>query len=127
MYRTIEDLERIRAYADRSRVGVVIGGGLLGPRSSKRAQGDGTRNPRGRALAPRLMAVQIDDAGGLVLRSRIEELGLTVHTGKTTLGVDLENGAVRALKFADGSELACDMVVFSAGIRPRDELARASG
>jgi nitrite reductase (NADH) large subunit len=126
VYRTIEDLERIRAYAEKSRVGVVIGGGLLGLEAANALKAMGLET-HVVELAPRLMAVQIDDAGGLVLRARVEELGLKVHTGKTTVGVALENGAVRALEFADGGELPCDMVVFSAGIRPRDELARASG
>jgi len=126
VYRTIEDLERIRAWADRSRVGVVIGGGLLGLEAANALKAMGLET-HVVELAPRLMALQIDDAGGLVLRSHIEALGVTVHVGKSTSAVSCEDGVVRALSFADGSELACDLVVFSAGIRPRDELARAAG
>ena len=33
-------------------------------------------------FAPRLMAVQIDDLGGKVLRRKIEDLGVKVHTQK---------------------------------------------
>ncbi len=126
VYRTIEDLERIKAWAERSRVGVVIGGGLLGLEAANalRAMGLETHVVE---LAPRLMALQLDDAGGLVLRTRIEELGVNVHVGKSTVSVDEEAGVVSGLSFADGSNLACDLVVFSAGIRPRDELARAAG
>ncbi|MBC7452704.1 MAG: nitrite reductase large subunit, partial [Massilia sp.] len=40
--------------------------------------------------------------------------------------VDGEDGTHR-MRFADGSHLDADMIVFSAGIRPRDELARAAG
>ena len=78
-------------------------------------------------FAPRLMAVQVDDGGGRMLRQKIEALGVTVHTGKNTLEiVDGEHGTHR-MRFADGSQLDTDMIVFSAGIRPRDELARAAG
>jgi len=127
VYRTIEDLERIRAWAERSRVGVVIGGGLLGLEAANalKAMGLSTHVVE---LAPRLMALQIDDAGGLVLRSHIEALGVSVHVGKSTTAVRCgEDGVVSGLTFADGTELDCDLVVFSAGIRPRDELARAAG
>jgi nitrite reductase (NADH) large subunit len=126
VYRTIEDLERIRAWAERSRVGVVIGGGLLGLEAANALKAMGLET-HVVELAPRLMALQIDDAGGLILRSRIEELGVTVHTAKSTSAVESEDGVVSGLLFADGSKLPCDLLVFSAGIRPRDELARAAG
>jgi nitrite reductase (NADH) large subunit len=68
-------------------------------------------------FAPRLMAVQVDDGGGRMLRAKIESLGVTVHTGKNTLEiVDGEQHAHR-MAFADGSHLDADMIVFSAGIR----------
>src|SRR3546814_15476528 len=82
-------------------------------------------------FAPRLMAVQVDDGGGRLLRRKIEALGVTVHTQKSTSEIvdgDPSNGGARhKMKFADGSELETDMIVFSAGIRPRDDLARAAG
>ena len=37
-------------------------------------------------FAPRLMGVQVDDGGGAALRRRIEELGVTVHTGDVDQG-----------------------------------------
>jgi nitrite reductase (NADH) large subunit len=78
-------------------------------------------------FAPRLMAVQVDDGGGRVLRAKIEALGVKVHTGKNT--VDIVDGTTckHKMKFADGSELETDLILFSAGIRPRDELAKQAG
>ena len=73
------------------------------------------------------MAVQVDDGGGALLRSKIEALGVTVHTGANTKVIGAGETARHRLEFADGSALDTDVVVFSAGIRPRDELARASG
>jgi nitrite reductase (NADH) large subunit len=128
VYRTIEDLEAMRECGARSlarsRTGVVVGGGLLGLECAKALRDLGLE-AHVVEFAPRLMAVQVDDAGARVLRGRIEELGVTVHTGKNTLAiVDGEAGTHR-MQFADGSHLDTDMIVFSAGIRPRDELARA--
>ncbi len=37
------------------------------------------------------------------------------------------NGSIQGLKFTDGSQLDADLLVISAGIRPRDELAQHAG
>ncbi|MDY7578823.1 nitrite reductase large subunit NirB [Herbaspirillum sp. RTI4] len=126
VYRTIEDLEAMLECGKRSKTGVVIGGGLLGLECAK-ALRDMQLETHVVEFSPRLMAVQVDEGGGRVLRKKIEELGVTAHTQKNTLEiVDGENGTHR-MNFADGSHLDTDMIVFSAGIRPRDELARVSG
>jgi nitrite reductase (NADH) large subunit len=127
VYRTIEDLETIRAYGWHARTGVVIGGGLLGLEAAGALRKLGVET-HVVELAPRLMSLQVDEAGGRVLRRRIEDLGVAVHTEKSTKEIVLDgDGVARRLRFEDGEEIAADMVVFSAGIRPRDELARESG
>ena len=73
------------------------------------------------------MAVQIDDLGGRVLRSKIEDLGVKVHTQKATSSIEDGDSTQHVMKFGDGSVLETDIILFSAGIRPRDELARQSG
>ncbi|MFB9245562.1 nitrite reductase large subunit [Massilia antarctica] len=126
VYRTIEDLEAMLECGKRSKTGVVIGGGLLGLECAK-ALRDMQLQTHVVEFAPRLMAVQVDDGGARVLRAKIEDLGVTVHTQKNTLEiVDGEEGTHR-MRFADGSHLDTDMIVFSAGIRPRDDLARLCG
>ena len=127
VYRTIEDLEAIRAGAAQARVGVVIGGGLLGLEAA-RALRDLGLETHVVELAPRLMALQVDEGGGGMLRRKIEALGVRVHTGRSTKSIAECAGAARhLLTFADGGTLEADVVVFSAGIRPRDELARQAG
>jgi nitrite reductase (NADH) large subunit len=126
VYRTIEDLEAIRAAAEHSKIGVVIGGGLLGLEAGKALKDLGLET-HVVEFAPRLMAVQLDDGGGRVLRKKIEDLGVRVHTGKSTTEIVQGAQTVHTLKFSDGTELATDLIVFSAGIRPRDELARDCG
>jgi nitrite reductase (NADH) large subunit len=126
VYRTIEDLEAMLECGARGKSGVVIGGGLLGLECAK-ALRDMRLDTHVVEFAPRLMAVQVDDLGGRVLRNKIEEIGVTVHTQKNTLRIVDGESATHRMEFADGSFLETDMIVFSAGIRPRDELARACG
>lgn len=126
VYRTIEDLEAIRAAAGNAQVGTVIGGGLLGLEAAKALHDLGMKT-HVVEFAPRLMAVQLDDSGGRLLRRKIEALGVSVHTSKLTK--EVVTGAERRhkLMFADGATLETDLIVFSAGIRPRDQLARDAG
>src|SRR5581483_9251276 len=118
---------QIRAYAEGRSIGAVVGGGLLGLEAANALHNLGLET-HVVEFAPRLMPAQVDDGGAAVLRTRIEELGVQVHTGaQTSELVPGEDGAVAAMRFADDSELAVDLLVFSAGIRPRVELAKASG
>lgn len=125
VYRTIEDLDKMKASGAKSKVGVVVGGGLLGLECAKALRDMGL-DTHVVEFAPRLMAVQVDDGGGRILRSKIEDLGVHVHTSHST--VKIVDGAEHRhrMVFEDGSHLETDMIVFSAGIRPRDELARQS-
>jgi nitrite reductase (NADH) large subunit len=127
VYRTIEDLEGMQAYAKQCKTGVVIGGGLLGLEAANALKQMGLET-NVVEFAPRLMAVQIDDAGGAILKRKIENLGVKVHLSKSTSEIAATaDGRVQKLVFADKQELQADLVLFSAGIRPRDELAKSAG
>jgi nitrite reductase (NADH) large subunit len=126
VYRTIEDLVAISEAGRNSTRGVVIGGGLLGLEAAKALKDLGLTT-HVVEFAPRLMAVQVDEGGGGLLRSRIEALGVAVHTGKNTTRIEDGEAASHRMVFADGGFLETDVIVVSAGIRPRDELARACG
>jgi len=125
VYRSIEDLEVIRVAGRRARIGTVIGGGLLGLEAAKALKDLGLET-HVVEFAPRLMAVQLDDAGGRVLRRQIEALGVHVHTGKSTKEIVAGSERSHRMVFADGTTLETDLIVYSAGIRPHDELARAA-
>ncbi|MEU0645830.1 MULTISPECIES: nitrite reductase large subunit NirB [Streptomyces] len=128
VYRTIEDLLAIEEYAkERATTGAVVGGGLLGLEAAGALKGLGLTSHIVE-FAPRLMPVQVDDGGGAALLRTIEDMGLSVHTGVGTQEIVTDaSGAVTGMKLSDGSELATDLVVFSAGVRPRDQLARDCG
>ena len=122
VYRTIDDLDAIRTSASVSKVGVVVGGGLLGLEAAKALKDLGLET-HVVEFAPQLMAVQLDERGGALLKSKIESLGVRVHTGKATQRIEDGDDCRHKMVFADG-ELETDLVLFSAGIRPQDKLAR---
>ncbi|NED56507.1 NAD(P)/FAD-dependent oxidoreductase, partial [Micromonospora aurantiaca] len=124
VYRTLDDLTAIREHARGRRAGAVIGGGLLGLEAANalRLLGLATSVVE---FAPRLMPVQVDEAGGAMLRRYVEELGVTPYLGVATTALRPgPDGTVAALDLADGRTLDAELVVVAAGIRPRDELAR---
>ncbi len=125
VYRTIEDLEAITAYAKKSKTGAVIGGGLLGLEAAK-ALLDLNIQTEVIEFAPRLMPRQLDEAGSNTLQKKIEELNLKVNLKMNTKYIGGDE-AVSKMVFEDDQEIAVDMVVVSAGIKPRDEIAKNIG
>lgn len=131
VYRTIEDLELIQSYARKTQRGpafrgAVLGGGLLGLEAAKALLDLGLDEAHVVEFAPRLMPRQIDATGSAVLQGKLEALGLHIHLSKSTQEITGDD-TLTGMLFADGSRLDVDMLVISAGIRPRDELAKASG
>ena len=132
VYRTLDDVDAIRSWAKMCERGIVVGGGLLGLEAAGALRALGVQTTVVE-LADRLMAVQLDAQGGRALRRRIEAMGIEVRTGVAASEVvATHDGRVAGLVFGDpaaGAEPAIDaeIVVFAAGIRPRDELARTAG
>jgi nitrite reductase (NADH) large subunit len=126
VYRTIDDLDAIRMAAKDATEGVVVGGGLLGLEAADALRGLGLKTHIVE-MSPWLMPRQVDEGGGSVLKSHIEGLGLSVHAGAGVQEIVAGERGVTGLRKPDGTLLDAQIVVFSAGIRPRDELARASG
>ncbi len=122
-YRTIDDLGAIRASAREGKVGVVVGGGLLGLECANALKNLGLQT-HVVEFAPGLMGVQLDSGGSTMLRAMIEELGVQVHTSKATQRIVAGSERRLRMEFADGSVLETDTIVFSAGIRPNDALAK---
>jgi nitrite reductase (NADH) large subunit len=125
LFRTLDDCDRIAAYAQRCRTAVVIGGGLLGLEAARGLLTHGVAVTVIEA-APHLMPAQLDADAAAVLQHTIESMGITVRVGTITTHV-LGTDRVTGLAFKDGGTLATDMVVISDGIRPITEIATASG
>ncbi|MEW5628190.1 nitrite reductase large subunit NirB [Streptomyces hydrogenans] len=126
-YRTLYDVDALTAYAEHAGTGVVIGGGLLGLEAAGalRTLGLTTHVVE---FAPRLMPLQVDDGGAAALRATIESMGVAVRTGVGATEVETDaDGRATALRLSDGERIPAGLVVFSAGVRPRDRLAREAG
>ena len=133
VYRTLDDLDAITAAAEAAvarpgpgrRSAVVVGGGLLGLEAARALRLLGL-SPQVVEIAPRLMPVQVDEGGGALLRRLVESSDLSVRCGVSVNAIAQDRGRLTAT-LSDGVELDADLVVFSAGIRPADALARAAG
>jgi nitrite reductase (NADH) large subunit len=133
-YRTLDDVEALATWvAERGEAlgrpvrGVVVGGGVLGLEAAAALQDLGAHSTVVE-FADRLMAVQLDDGGGEMLRLLIQDKGIDVRTGVgATAFRPAEDGAMGTAELTDGSELPADVVVFSTGIRPRDRIGREAG
>ncbi|NMM84216.1 nitrite reductase large subunit [Rhodococcus sp. SRB_17] len=128
VYRTLDDLDGIRAASERAgqgAVGVVVGGGLLGLEAAHALSLMGM-TAHVVEHNPRLMPMQVDEGGGALLARLVTRLGLNVHTGVGTAGItQADNGIV--VELSDGTTIDASLLVFSAGVRPRDQLARDAG
>ncbi|MCB8909263.1 MULTISPECIES: nitrite reductase large subunit NirB [Rhodococcus] len=129
VYRTLDDLDGIRAAAERAKAaglaGIVIGGGLLGLEAANALRLLGV-TPHVVEYNNRLMPAQVDEGGGRVLDRLVTDLGLVTHTGVGTEKIEAGSEALQ-VTLSDGSVLEAGLVIFSAGIRPQDELAREAG
>ncbi|WP_298185506.1 nitrite reductase large subunit NirB [uncultured Pseudomonas sp.] len=131
VYRTLADLDTIQAAANNARRGVVVGGGLLGLEAANALKSLGLE-AHVVEFAPRLMPVQLDDHGGLALKAQIEALGVSVHLSRATQSITAGSEYRYRMNFAADAEgkhefLETDLIVFSAGIRPQDAIAKQCG
>ncbi|WP_017026263.1 nitrite reductase large subunit NirB [Vibrio rumoiensis] len=126
VYRTLDDLSEIRNACDSASSGAVIGGGLLGLEAANalRLLGVDTHVIE---FAPRLMPVQLDAGASGVLEDKIKQLGLQVHLDTATTSICDGENAKHRLNFKNGEFIEVDVLVFSAGIRPQDALAKQAG
>ena len=131
VYRTIEDLEGMMAYADQLKKtnpeakAAVLGGGLLGLEAAKAVMDMGLE-PHVVEFASKLMPRQLDTRGSSVLKNKLESMGIHIHLSKATNKILGEN-AITGMEFGEYDKINVDMLVVSAGIRPRDELGKTCG
>lgn len=131
VYRTIEDLDAIRDYAHKVKKrkkqprAAVLGGGLLGLEAANATRELGLLTDV-IEFASRIMPRQLDEAASQMLRTTIEKMGIQVHVNRQTINI-IGGEATEALVFSDHTELETDLLVISAGIRPRDELGELAG
>lgn len=131
VYRTIEDLQNLIAFAETvpDTVGAVVGGGLLGLEAAN-AMMDLEKFKSVKLIERNrwVLSRQLDqDAGSLVVEL-VRKLGLDVMLSKRVGKIEVdENNAVKGVVFEDGQHMDCNCIMFAIGIKARDELARDAG
>ncbi|MHC1558021.1 nitrite reductase large subunit NirB [Actinomycetospora sp. C-140] len=125
-FRSLDDATGMLEHVREHRTAVVIGGGLLGLEAAAGLQAHGVAV---HVVHPTevLMNQQLEAEASKVLRSKLQDMGMHMHLGVKTSEILVEDGRVSGVRFTDGSDLACDMVVVTAGIRPNIGLAMVSG
>ena len=118
VYRTIDDLKRIRERAAKARTAIVVGGGLLGLEAAEALRGLGLRVLI-LELGSHLLRRQLDAEAAELLRKSVCETGVRPLVGAVVERVRT-SGDRLALEIRDGDEpLVADMVVLAAAIRLR--------
>jgi nitrite reductase (NADH) large subunit len=125
VYRTMADCLRMRETARAGDSAVVVGGGLLGLEAAK-VLSDRGLHVTVVHVAAGLMNAQLDGIGGEMLCRQIQHAGIFVRTGRTVEAV-YGDERIQGVILDDGTSLPADLVVLACGVRPRVELARASG
>jgi len=124
-FRDIQDVETMLQAARDHRHAVIVGGGLLGLEAANGLQRQGMSVTVVHA-SDSLMDRQLDASASALLRRSLEEKGLRfVMAAQTTEIIGDER--VRAVRFADGTQIDADLVVMTAGVRPNITLAKAAG
>jgi nitrite reductase (NADH) large subunit len=125
VYRTIGDCMRMRERARPGDSAIVVGGGLLGLEAAK-VLADRGLHVTVVQLKKTLMNAQLDEIGGEMLERQIERAGIFVRTGRTVEAVYAEE-RVKGVYLDDGTNRPADLVVLACGVRPRIDVAKASG
>ena len=125
VYRDLDDVLAMREAARRGGKAVVIGGGLLGLEAAAGLAMCGMDTTVVH-LMPTLMERQLDPEAGSMLRAAIERRGIAVRCCASTAAI-LGDTQVTGVRFADGEEIAADLVIMAVGIRPNVALAKAAG
>jgi nitrite reductase (NADH) large subunit len=124
-FRDIADVETMLAAARSHGKAVVIGGGLLGLEAANGLLKNGMEVTVVHLLDT-LMERQLDKPAAGLLKAELEERGLTFLMEAQTAAI-LGDERVTAVQFADGTEVAADLVVMAVGIRPNIALAQQAG
>jgi len=120
--KTMADAERI--YNLSGTKAVVIGAGSVGVEASISLTRRGMKVSLLEQLGHVLPTV-FDEEAAIIIRKRIEDLGVEVITGEKALKFT-GNGHVTSV-ITDTRELECNLVVVAVGIRPDVELAQKAG
>src|SRR5204863_2406610 len=108
----------------RSTSAAVLGGGLIGVEVAAALVELGLDTTLVES-GPHLLHRQIDRLAADIVCAEIEAAGVRVAAGARVRAIRVRPGGL-AVELERDATLAVDLVVLAAGVRPRDELARAA-
>jgi nitrite reductase (NADH) large subunit len=126
-FRDIVDVNRMLTYSKSHKKAVVLGGGLLGLEAANglALRGMDVTVIHNNAV---LLNRQMDPQAGKMLQKELEQRRLKFKmAAKTQQLIGDKNGHIIAVRFEDGSELACDLFIMAIGVRPNMTLAQEAG
>ena len=124
-FRDLNDVDTMLAAASTGGRAVVIGGGLLGLEAANGLLRRGM-DVTVVHVTDTLMNQQLDKPAATLLQDALEGRGLRFLLNANTSEI-VGKKKVEAVRFKDGTEIAADLVVMAAGVRPNIDLARAAG
>ena len=106
---------------------VIMGGGLTGLDAATGFLHLG-RSVELVEMADRLLVKQLDHRAAATYERALAEAGVKLHLGCSLEEVrSMDGGNVEALVLSDGSEVPCDLLVVTAGVRANVEFLEGSG
>ncbi|HDO25782.1 MAG TPA: NAD(P)/FAD-dependent oxidoreductase, partial [Nitrospirae bacterium] len=123
--RTLKDAHNIVNYAEGVKKVILVGGGVLGLEAGNSLRKTG-HEVTVVEFFPRLLPRQMDMEGAEILRARMEDMGFTFYLGARSKEI-FGNREAAGLLLEDGTRIDCELIIISAGIRPRTELAKKLG
>ncbi len=124
-YRSANDVLTARLHSRRCSSAAVLGGGLLGLEIAK-ALAEMDIETYVIEAATHLMPRQLDPLSADLVHEQIERGGVRIAVQRRVQAIRQETHSL-LVELRDSPPLAVDLVVIAAGVRPRDQLARAAG
>lgn len=123
--RTLDHARAVSLCLDTAERVVVVGGGVLGIEAADAVVRSG-RQAWIVEMAERILPLQLDEEGSVMLESILRERGCRLMLGDSLESLAGER-RVDKVRLKSGGEIPADAVIFSVGIRPRTELAVSLG
>jgi 3-phenylpropionate/trans-cinnamate dioxygenase ferredoxin reductase subunit len=123
--RAIGDVQRLRPALDASRRIAILGGGYIGLETAAVMRGE-NRDVTVVEAEDRVLKRVTAPPVAMFFDRVHRERGVDIRVGARVAGIGGE-GRASALRLADGTDIAADVVLLAAGAKANDELAQAAG
>lgn len=121
-FTTWDDAKEISARLSDVKKAVVIGGGMIGIKSSEALQARGIEVTIVE-LADSILSTVFDNIASTIAKEHLEMRGIRILTGNSVSKIE-GKGSVSGVTLSDGENIDCDLVIFAIGVRPNVDVAK---